>query len=421
MKLHLFRVVVFTCLVIGLFSGQAHAEFTWTAKCEKYGDIEPNTNPSYQHMNCLLTNAALDAEIPPEVVKAVAAKESGGWKHFTENGEPIISADNGIGLMQITNQPSFNQERLKNDIYYNINAGIQILNDMYDRTATDLPSIKGAGRQVIENWYFPVMAYNGTKPVNSPIIQLTGARNIDAYQEKVFALIEKSSFLSSIKLAQFPFSPDDFQYDPNSNKNIDFLKKSYILPDTPHLSAYSLKRGDKVMVTTNVNIRPEPSTAKPGIMLPKDTVLIITGDFTYDLNTNSVNQFVWYPVKTTDGKVNDYYISSAYLTKLDEGLHYNNWEEKTNIDPHHNWTIHFTHELDETTVNDTNIYVQYDLQKIDSLKVSLLADQKSLKVEAPEGGYLNGETYFLYINKSVRSRNGQELKQPIKMKFTIKD
>ena len=290
MKLHLFRVVLFTCLAIGLFSGQAHAEFAWAAKCEGYGEVEPYTNPSYQHMNCLLTNAALDANIPPEVVKAVAAKESGGWKQFDEKGEPIISTDNGIGLMQITNQPTFNQERLKNDIHYNINAGIQILNNMYDRTSTDLPSIKGADRQVIENWYFPVMAYNGTKPVNSPIIQGTGERNKEAYQEKVFALIEKSSFLNSTKLAQFPFSSDDFQYDPNSTKNIEFLKKSYILSDTLHHSVHSFKAGDKVMMTANANIRTQPSTSSTAKMLPKHTELIITGDFTYDLNANSENR-----------------------------------------------------------------------------------------------------------------------------------
>ena len=61
----------------------------------------------------------------------------------------------------------YDQEKLKYDIYYNIEEGIEILNSMYDRN--DLPKIKGAGREVIENWYFPVMAYNGTKPVNSPL------------------------------------------------------------------------------------------------------------------------------------------------------------------------------------------------------------------------------------------------------------
>src|SRR5207344_1418681 len=97
------------------------------------------------------TNAAIDADIPPEVVKAVATQES-GWKQF-KDGKPYISDDGGIGIMQITNKPNLDQEKLKYDIYYNIEAGIDILNSMYD-DRTDLPTIKGAGRDVIENWYF---------------------------------------------------------------------------------------------------------------------------------------------------------------------------------------------------------------------------------------------------------------------------
>lgn len=79
-------------------------------------------------MNCLLTNAALAANIPPEVVKAVAAKES-SWRQF-ENGQPLVSSDGGIGIMQITNQQGYDEESLKNDIYYNIQAGIDVLSYM---------------------------------------------------------------------------------------------------------------------------------------------------------------------------------------------------------------------------------------------------------------------------------------------------
>ncbi|GAA3319251.1 hypothetical protein GCM10020331_025370 [Ectobacillus funiculus] len=63
---------------------------------------------------------------------------------------------------------------------------------MYQRT--DLPKIKDAKPEVIENWYFPVMAYNGTKPANSPLYQSNGTRNVNAYQEQVFAFIERDSF-----------------------------------------------------------------------------------------------------------------------------------------------------------------------------------------------------------------------------------
>ncbi|MCU4828118.1 transglycosylase SLT domain-containing protein [Bacillus toyonensis] len=75
-----------------------------------------------------------------------------------------------MGIMQITNQPQFDQQKLKYDINYNIEAGVKVLRSMYQRT--DLPKVKAAGPEVIENWYFSVMAYNGTKPANSPLFEL---------------------------------------------------------------------------------------------------------------------------------------------------------------------------------------------------------------------------------------------------------
>lgn len=56
---------------------------------------------------------------------------------------------------------------------------------MYQRT--DLPKVKAAGQEVIENWYFSVMAYNGTKPANSPLYKATG--------QKIQMLTKKKCFL----------------------------------------------------------------------------------------------------------------------------------------------------------------------------------------------------------------------------------
>ncbi|GGA37870.1 transglycosylase SLT domain-containing protein [Psychrobacillus lasiicapitis] len=303
-----------TCLMLLGFSyEEAFAESTWTSKCSSFGTIKPNQNPTFQHMNCLLTNAALEANIPPEVVKAVASRENGAWKQFDENGQPVISTDNGIGLMQVTNQSNYDQERLKDDIHYNIQAGVEILRSMYERK--DLPKIKGAGPEVIENWYFPVMAYNGIKPVNSPLYQSSGIKNIDAYQEKVFSFIEKDSYLNGTKLGQIPFLSADFQYDPNSIENIVFKMKEYTVKEQTHTSAYRFQKGDKVQITVDaVNLRSQPSTSSAAKAVTKNTALTIDGNFLYDQSPTSKNQFVWYPVKTADQKVAGY-ISSAYITK----------------------------------------------------------------------------------------------------------
>lgn len=146
-----------------------------------------NENPTFQNRNCLLTNAAIVAGIPPEVVKAVAWKES-YWRQFDDKGEPFDSEfnDGGIGIMQVTDD-GYDEKRLNFDIAYNIQIGIDILKQKYNWSI--LPKIKGATPDVIENWYFPVMAYNGIKPPNSPIVKTKGEKygqiNTDAYQKSI--------------------------------------------------------------------------------------------------------------------------------------------------------------------------------------------------------------------------------------------
>ncbi|MFJ9383511.1 immunoglobulin-like domain-containing protein [Peribacillus sp. NPDC101481] len=266
-------------------------------------------NPSHKQINCLLTNAAIEAEIPPEVVKAVATQENGDWRQFNEDGKPIKSDDGGIGLMQLTNKTGYDQKKLENDIVYNIEAGVEVLSGMYSRS--DLPKIKGAGRRVIENWYFPVMAYNGTKPVNSPLYQENGQRNASAYQEEVFAEIEKQSYLDGTELAKYPFKTTDFQYDRESTENIIFKNLEYTLTDQTHDSVYWFKAGDKVVTTSSANIRKEISTTAGAVRVPPNTSMIITGNFDYHESTG--NKFVFYPVQTEDNSIKGY-VSSAYIS-----------------------------------------------------------------------------------------------------------
>ncbi|WP_066391128.1 Ig-like domain-containing protein [Neobacillus mesonae] len=317
MKSILMRTGILVCLLfLGWSFDKASAEMTWPSKCKAlYGEVKPNQNPSPQHINCLLTNAALAANIPPEVVKAVAKQES-DWMQF-KNGQPNISNDGGIGIMQITKHEGYKDQELKDDIYYNIQAGVEILNIKYK----DTPKIEGVGPEVIENWYFPVMAYNGIKPVNSPISQTDEKRNTNAYQEKVFSKIKDDSFLGDTKLAQFSFTRNDFDYDSNSNDNIVFITKEYTITDQMHISTHLFQTGNKVIVTKDgVNLRSKPGndgTPSSSVKeLSKNTTLTIDGNFAFDKFSDS-NQYVWYPVKIENSQVQGF-ISSAYISrKLD--------------------------------------------------------------------------------------------------------
>ncbi|MDQ7093552.1 cell wall-binding repeat-containing protein [Desulfosporosinus sp. PR] len=129
-------------------------------------------------------------DIPPALVKAIAWMES-GWKQYKLDpttgqpltDQPFISADGGIGIMQISpaNYPEYDVARLKSDVDYNIDAGCKILNNKFRA----YPKIGDGNRNVLENWYFAVWAYNAWTKQNNPNYY-TGQ---DAYQDKVFSLL----------------------------------------------------------------------------------------------------------------------------------------------------------------------------------------------------------------------------------------
>src|SRR5690606_28454264 len=114
-------------------------------------------------------------------------------------------------------------EKLKYDIYYNIQTGISFLVENFKRT--DLPKINEHNPEKLESWYFAVMAYNGTVPANSPFYQQSGERNDDAYQEKVFKELERLGQLNT-NIESIPMKVEDFSYDRGSSNPIEFLVTS---------------------------------------------------------------------------------------------------------------------------------------------------------------------------------------------------
>ena len=272
-------------------------------------------NPDFQTMNCLLTKAAQESDfpIPPEIVKAVASVENNGWKHFNSNGEPVISDDGGIGLMQITNTAGYDVERLKYDLNYNIRVGIEFLVNNFKRT--DLPRINDHDPTKLESWYFAVMAYNGTVPANSPFYQETGERNLNAYQEKAYRVIRDFGQLDT-NIHSIPMTSDDFQYDRNSSEPIVFLKMSYQM-DTNHLTSTKqlFKVGDVVRYEGS-GLRSIPSTRGTLTLTNSSDLMTIISAPVYDYQSTSSNEFIWYPVEVTkNGKKIKGYIASQYIVQ----------------------------------------------------------------------------------------------------------
>jgi hypothetical protein len=76
----------------------------------------------------------------------------------------------GLGLMQLTGATAraFDVPRLITDWRYNLRAGVEVLDAKYKRVYRDDPpemqAILESNRDILENWYYGVLAYNGFVP-----------------------------------------------------------------------------------------------------------------------------------------------------------------------------------------------------------------------------------------------------------------
>lgn len=120
-----------------------------------YGN--PQANPNAQIPNCgpqpnkaqignMLDAAAQKYGIPPEILKAVAFKES-RW-----NPNAVGDGGNSFGMMQIYRRahPNYNVAQGQANPAYNIDYAARLLRSHYDKTG---------------NWQTAVMRYNGSGPM----------------------------------------------------------------------------------------------------------------------------------------------------------------------------------------------------------------------------------------------------------------
>lgn len=127
------------------------------------------TNPSYATMGALLDQGAALHDVPKQVLKAIAYRES-TWRQFHSDGRPLISGEGdgvcGVGLMQVTlDEATMDGERLAGDVVYNIEQGAKILAQKWaDLQNQTHPHPVGYGPDdpaVLENWYAAICRYNG--------------------------------------------------------------------------------------------------------------------------------------------------------------------------------------------------------------------------------------------------------------------
>lgn len=141
-------------------------------------------NPPDTSIRARLKDAALRYNIPSVILMAIAYQES-GWRQFDASGNTVIGTNatsQDIGIMQINTANRTDVDRLMTDIDYNIETGAKILDGKWKLA----PGIGDRDRNVLENWYFAIWAYNGLSSTNNP--NTPGGRH---YQDRVLALMAR--------------------------------------------------------------------------------------------------------------------------------------------------------------------------------------------------------------------------------------
>jgi len=141
-------------------------------------------NPPDTYIRARLKDAALRYNIPSVILMAIAYQES-GWRQFDANGDTVVglnATSQDVGIMQINTASRGDVDRLMSDIDYNIETGAKILDGKWKLA----PGIGDRDRNVLENWYYAIWAYNGLSSTNNP--NTPGGRH---YQDRVLGVMAR--------------------------------------------------------------------------------------------------------------------------------------------------------------------------------------------------------------------------------------
>ena len=142
-------------------------------------------NPPDTAIRAKLRDAALRYNVPSVILMAIAYQES-GWRQFDASGNPVVGYNDSsqdVGIMQINTSGRSDVDRLMSDIDYNIDVGARMLDSKWKLA----PGIGDRDRNVLENWYFAIWAYNGLSSTNNP--NTPGGRH---YQDRILTVMART-------------------------------------------------------------------------------------------------------------------------------------------------------------------------------------------------------------------------------------
>jgi hypothetical protein len=253
-----------------------------------------STNPTREELEAMIEEVAVRRGIPSVILKAIARTES-VFKHYNDDGSVKIGVSGSIGLMQIHNsRGTFDGSRLKTDIYYNIEAGAEILLEKWEMSASGkIPKVGNMDPNILESWYMPLWAYNSYVESNNPNMIpyyfSTWVKHY-AYQDLVLYKVIPEEYNQQVSMIDTSYLPESGLPDKN-------IKIPY--PEETHEGDVALfEEGDKVAVKTrsSLNIRKEPN----GEIVGKAE----NGDEYYIVDEPELSGgYYWHNLADEDGKV----------------------------------------------------------------------------------------------------------------------
>lgn len=144
------------------------------------GRLPTGQNPPWQELDAEIARASAAHGVPTEVIKGVAWQESNAQQWRADGSFVHNVTDCGLGMMQLTGDTArqFDVERLKDDWRYNLDCGVAVLRQKWDRAQREgkVPADPEA-RRILENWYYGLAYYWG--------------RREETYLRKIYGHIEK--------------------------------------------------------------------------------------------------------------------------------------------------------------------------------------------------------------------------------------
>jgi hypothetical protein len=241
-----------------------------------FAEIE---NPDRVEIEEKLEALAKKRGVPSVIAKSVARVES-CFQQYTDSGRVYTGSRGSIGIMQINNRyGDFDTQKLKFDIDYNLEAGIEMLLRKWDMAVNKLPQIGNMDPNILEHWYFALWAYNGWADSNNPN---TGKKKY-TYTELIYK-VAKEEYGQEINLIDPKKLPKTGKPD----------KASYFdSPGPVHRGDIVVYREGQPMIAdvdSSLNLRLAPGDRVIGQLDADEKIEIVKGP-------ELVGGYYWYEVK----------------------------------------------------------------------------------------------------------------------------